>query len=235
MKTKATVSDPTVSDSTVSDLPARAIRVDVFSDIACPFCLIGDVRLERVLNRHPDLELNWFCHPFQLQPDLPKRGVPWNEFSRQKFGSTEGRRAAFAQVVLNGSSEGIEFDFERMPVAPNTLDAHRLVLLASAQGLGKPMSRALYRAYFCEARDITDPNVLEQLAVGIGLEEGAVRELLAGSTFSDEVQASQLEASKLGVFSVPFYVFNQKFALSGAQPPEMFEMALERALNVQSV
>ena len=211
---------------------ARAIRIDVFSDIACPFCLIGDARLERVLNQHPDLKLNWFWHPFQLQPDLPKRGVPWEEFSRQKFGSTEGRRAAFAQVVRNGSSEGIEFDFERMPVAPNTLDAHRLVLLASQHDLGKPMSRALYRAYFCEARDITDPDVLEQLSVRVGLEEGAVRDLLAGNEFSDEVKASQLEAAKLGISGVPFYLFNQKFALSGAQPPEMFETALERALNL---
>ena len=212
----------------------QSIRIDTFSDIACPFCLIGDARLERVLNRHPDLELNWFWHPFQLQPDLPKRGVPWEEFSRQKFGSIEGRRAAFAQVVLNGSSEGIEFDFERMPVAPNTLDAHRLVLLASQQQLGKPMSRALYRAYFCQARDITDPMVLEQLAVSVGLESGAVQNFLAGNEFSDEVQASQLEAAKLGISGVPFYVFNQKFALSGAQPPEIFETALERALNVAS-
>ena len=161
--------------------------------------------------------------------------MPWDEFSRQKFGSIEGRRAAFAQVVRNGSSEGIEFDFERMPVAPNTLDAHRLVLLASAQGLGKPMSRALYRAYFCQARDITDPIVLEQLAVSVGLELATVRNLVAGSEFSDEVQTSQLEAAKLGVSGVPFYVFNQKFALSGAQPPEMFEMALERALGISKV
>ena len=198
MSTTATASDQVTAS-------ARAIRIDVFSDIACPFCLIGDARLERVLNQHPDLELNWFWHPFQLQPDLPKRGVPWDEFSHQKFGSTEGRRAAFAQVVRNGSSEGIEFDFERMPVAPNTLDAHRLVLLASQQQLGKPMSRALYRAYFCEARDITDPNVLEALAVSVGLEEGAVRDLLAGNEFSDEVRASQLEAAKLGISGVPFY------------------------------
>ena len=236
MSTQATASDQiTASDSTASDSSARAIRIDVFSDIACPFCLIGDVRLERVLNQHPDLELNWFWHPFQLQPDLPKRGVPWQEFSRQKFGNLEGRRAAFAQVVRNGSSEGIEFDFERMPVAPNTLDAHRLVLLASARGLGKPMSRALYRAYFCEARDITDPNVLEALAVSVGLEEGAVRDLLAGNEFSDEFRASQLEAAKLGISGVPFYLFNQKFALAGAQPPEMFETALERALKVENV
>ena len=220
------------SQTTPFSQTKHSVRLDVFSDIACPFCFIGDARLERVLKAHPDLELNWFWHPFQLQPDLPKRGVPWDEFSRQKFGSLEGRRAAFAQVVLNGSSEGIEFDFERMPVAPNTLDAHRLVLLASTQEFGKPMSGALYRAYFCQARDITDPNVLEALAVGVGLEEGAVRDLLGGNEFSDEVRASQLEAARLGISGVPFYVFNQKFALSGAQPSEEFEMALGRALNL---
>ena len=211
--------------------PTKSLRIDVFSDIACPFCFIGDTRLARVLCAHENLELDWHWHPFQLQPSLPKRGVPWDEFSRQKFGSLEGRRAAFAQVIRNGSSEGIAFDFERMVVAPNTLDAHRLVLLASLQDLGKQMSRALYRAYFCEAVDITDAAQLERIAVAVGLESHAVGELLVGETFSAQVRTSQPEASKLGISGVPFYVFDQKYALFGAQPTATFEMAISRTLE----
>jgi predicted DsbA family dithiol-disulfide isomerase len=203
------------------------LKIDVFSDIACPFCFIGDVRLERALERL-HLEPTWTWHPFQLQPDLPKRGVPWREFSECKFGGTAGRRAAFAQVIRSGSSEGIEFDFERMPVAPNTLDAHRLVLLASRHNLGKAMSRALYRAYFCDAQDITDQTVLEHIAQQVGLVAPEVRAMLTSIAFEQEVKSSQLEASKLGISGVPFYVFQNRFALSGAQPREVFERALER-------
>jgi predicted DsbA family dithiol-disulfide isomerase len=208
--------------------PTQTVRIDVFSDIACPFCYIGDTRLERVLESHPELEVEWVWHPFELQPDLPERGIPWEAFSVQKFGGAQGRRAAFAQVVNNGSSEGIHFDFERMPVAPNTLNAHRLILLASDHGLGKTMALALYRAYFTEARDITDPHELERIGVTVGLEVSQIQVVLSGDQYRQEVRDSQLEAGRLGISGVPFFVFNQKFAVSGAQPRSVFERALER-------
>jgi predicted DsbA family dithiol-disulfide isomerase len=111
--------------------------------IACPFCYIGDTRLERVIETHPELEMEWVWHPFQLQPDLPERGIPWDAFSVQKFGGLETRRSAFKHIIQAGASEGIRFDFEQMPVAPNTSNAHRLVLLASEKGLEKATALAL--------------------------------------------------------------------------------------------
>jgi predicted DsbA family dithiol-disulfide isomerase len=210
----------------------QTIRVDVFSDIACPFCFVGDSRLERVIESHPELEMEWIWHPFQLQPDLPERGIPWETFSVQKFGGLEARRSAFSHVIQAGASEGIRFDFERMPVAPNTLNAHRLVLLASETDLGKAMALVLYRAYFTEATDITDPNELERIALEVGLDAIAVQELLSGDSYKEEVRTSQLEANRLDISGVPFFIFNQKFAVSGAQPFEVFEQALERALIV---
>jgi predicted DsbA family dithiol-disulfide isomerase len=209
----------------------KSLQIDVFSDIACPFCYIGELRLERVLKDFPDVQLEWTWHPFQLQPALPKRGVPWDEFSRQKFGGLEQRRAAFAQVVQNGSSEGVQFDFERMPVAPNTLDAHRLVQHASSRGLGHAMALRLFEAYFTQAVDITDPDELERLAVEVGLETSAIKALLESDEHHDEVQRSQLEAEQLGIRGVPFYIFNRQYALSGAQPSEMFEQAIRQTLN----
>jgi predicted DsbA family dithiol-disulfide isomerase len=210
----------------------KTIRVDVFSDIACPFCYIGDSRLERVLEAHPELEMEWVWHPFQLQPDLPERGISWETFSVQKFGGLEARRSTFAHVIQAGASEGISFDFERMPVAPNTLNAHRLVLLASKHGLGKATALALYKAYFSEATDITDPNELARIALEVGMKASAVQEMFSSDLYQEEVRTSQLEANRLGVSGVPFFIFNQKFAVSGAQPVEVFEQALERATIV---
>ncbi len=217
--------------NTIPETKSTRIRVDVFSDIACPFCYIGDTRLERVLESHPKLEMEWVWHPFQLQPDLPERGIPWDVFSVQKFGGLEARRAAFTQVIQAGASEGIEFDFERMPVAPNTHNAHRLVLLASEYGLGKAMALALYKSYFSQACDITDLAKLERVALEVGLDVVAVRALFLGDQYREDVQASQLEAQRLGISGVPFFVFNQKFAVSGAQPVEVFNQALERVLT----
>jgi predicted DsbA family dithiol-disulfide isomerase len=210
----------------------KMIRVDVFSDIACPFCYIGDTRLERVLASRPDLEMQWVWHPFQLQPDLPERGIPWETFSVQKFGGLEARRSAFSHVIQAGASEGIDFDFERMPVAPNTSNAHRLVLLASEHGLGKAMALALYKSYFTQAIDTTDLYELERIALEVGLTSDDVQNLFSSDLYRDEVRASQLEANRLGISGVPFFIFNQKFAVSGAQPVAVFEQALERALIV---
>jgi predicted DsbA family dithiol-disulfide isomerase len=209
---------------------SKKIRIDVFSDIACPFCYIGDSRLERVIESHPELEMEWVWHPFQLQPDLPERGIPWDVFSVQKFGGLEARRSAFAHVIQAGASEGIEFDFERMLVAPNTLNAHRLVLLATAHGLGKTMALALYKSYFTQARDITDPHELERIALEVGLDAIAVQEFFPSDLYRDDVRASQLEANRLGISGVPFFIFDQKFAVSGAQPVEVFTQVLERVL-----
>jgi predicted DsbA family dithiol-disulfide isomerase len=211
---------------------AQTIRVDVFSDIACPFCYVGDSRLARVIEAHPELEMEWVWHPFQLQPDLPERGIPWEAFSAQKFGGLEARRSAFSHVIEAGAIEGIEFDFERMPVAPNTMNAHRLVLLASEHGLGKAMALALYKSYFTEAQDITDLKELERIALEVGVNAENVQEVFSSDLYRDDVQASQLEAQRLGISGVPFFIFNQKFAVSGAQPVEVFEQALERALLV---
>ena len=174
--------------------------------------------------------MEWVWHPFQLQPDLPERGIPWETFSLQKFGGLEARRSAFSHVIQAGASEGINFDFERMPVAPNTLNAHRLVLLASEHSLGKEMALALYKAYFTEATDITDLTQLARIALEVGLDASAVQELFSSNLYQENVRASQLEASRLNIRGVPFFIFDQKFAVSGAQPVAAFNRALERAL-----
>ncbi len=207
------------------------IRLDVFSDIACPFCYIGETRLARVLTAYPNLNLEWHWHPFQLQPNLPPRGVAWDVFSQQKFGGVAQRQAAFAQVVQTAANEGLVFDFDQMPVAPNTLEAHRLVMLASGFGLGKPMAMRLYKGYFSECQDITDVAILTALGLEVGVPEEAMQQLFSSDTFIHEVHNSQLEAGQMGIGGVPFFIFNLRLAVSGAQPVEVFHQAIEAALK----
>jgi predicted DsbA family dithiol-disulfide isomerase len=207
------------------------MRIDVFADIACPWCFVGERRLKRALLEFPQLRVEWHWHAFQLQPQMPERGLPWQSFIVQKFGGAQNRDAAFAHVVDAGAGEGIEFDFVHMPVAPNTVNAHRLVLLAASRGFGQAAAEALFKAYFTEARDVTDPAVLEEIGASIGLDAGQVRSMLERDDLREDVRNAQLEAEQLGVTGVPFFVFDQKYALSGAQPLEVFTRAIRTALG----
>jgi predicted DsbA family dithiol-disulfide isomerase len=211
------------------------MRIDVFADIACPWCFVGERRLDRALLEFPELQVEWYWHAFQLQPQMPARGLPWESFIVSKFGGAANRDAAFAHVVEAGRLEGIVFDFKTMPVAPNTVNAHRLVLLAAGRGSGQAAAEALFTAYFSEAKDVTDPLTLEQIGVKLGLEAERVRAMLQSDEFIDDVRNAQLEAERLGVTGVPFFVFDQKYALSGAQPVEMFRSAVETALKEVAV
>ena len=208
------------------------MKIEVFSDVACPWCYVGDGRLERALLERPEVQVERKWRPFQLQPGMPK-GTKWAEFSQQKFGGAANRQAAFERVVEAGSSEGIAFDFENMPFAPNTEDAHRLILWAErqnlgTQNLGTQMSTRLFKAYFSEAQNVMDLETLSDLAVEVGLERESTLEFLKGQELRAEVSQSQGQAAQLGVSGVPFYVFGEKYALSGAQPLEVFLQAIDR-------
>lgn len=205
------------------------MRIDVYSDIACPWCFVGERRLRRALSSHPDVKVDWHWHAFQLQPQMPPRGKPWQAFIVQKFGGAGNRDAAFSHVVQAGALEGIVFDFQNMPVAPNTVNAHRVVKLAEEYGLGQRAAEALFQAYFSDARDVTDPMTLEAIGVEVGLEGTAVRDVLGSERFVADVFNDQRDAENLGITGVPFYVFENKYALSGAQPLEVFERAITTA------
>lgn len=203
--------------------------IEVYSDIACPWCYIGERRLRKALAQRPtlDVEMKWM--PFQLRPEQPKEGVPWREFAEKKFGSLERANAIFANVTSVGEGEGIRFAFDAMQTAPNTIDAHRLVLLARAHGREWEMIEALYSAYFSEGRNLNDLGQLVQIASQVGLAEQEVRAYLAGDENVAEVFASQVTAEQLGIQGVPFYVIDERYGLSGAQPVEVFLEAIDQA------
>jgi predicted DsbA family dithiol-disulfide isomerase len=199
--------------------------IDVYSDVVCPWCYIGEKRLSKVLAGRPEVEVRW--RPFQLQPGMPEGGVPWAEFSRQKFGGESGAKAAFSHVSAAGEGDGIRFDFGRVVSAPNTVDAHRLILLAGDHGLQWELVEALFRAYFTEGKDLNDHEQLAEVASSVGLDAEEVGEYLAGEGGISEVRSSQDEAQSLGITGVPFYVFDGRYALYGAQPVEVFGEALD--------
>jgi predicted DsbA family dithiol-disulfide isomerase len=222
------------------------MTVDVFADIACPFCYIGEGRfaeaLAEVRSESPEREVTWRWRPFQLQPGLPPEGRPWRPFAEQKFGSWERAQAMFERVEQMGADTGLDFRFDRLEKAVNTADAHRLVLWAGDEGeetQQQAVAEALFAAYFTEGRDVGDPDVLAAVAGEAGLDADAAREMLASDRFADAVTESQEEARRRGVTGVPLYVFGGENgsedggpndraarAVSGAQPVEVFRQAL---------
>jgi predicted DsbA family dithiol-disulfide isomerase len=216
---------------------ARQLTVDVWSDIACPFCWIGEHRLDAALAglhaEWPEVEVARRWRPFQLQPDLPRPGVAWVEFARAKFGGEAGMASAFGHVTRMGAEDGLEYRFDRIAAAPNTADAHRLIVHAqSADPTGVAAARlaeALFRAYFHEGRHVGERAVLADIAAAQGLDAADVARMLEGTRYADDVRESQVEAARLGIRGVPFVVLGGRYAVSGAQPVDVFARAIATA------
>jgi predicted DsbA family dithiol-disulfide isomerase len=204
--------------------------IDLFADIACPWCWIGERRLKRALEaRGIEATVRW--RPYMLQRNLPPEGIPWNELVEKKFGGWDRARPMFAHVAGAGAPEGLRYDFEAIGRAPDTRDAHRTVLFAQEQGKVWEVADALFSAYFAEGRDVNDREVLAEVAAETGLDADAVREMLASGRFSGEVDAAQEVADASGVQGVPLAVFEGKYGVSGAQPVDVFNLAIDRALG----
>ncbi|CAN5638747.1 DsbA family oxidoreductase [soil metagenome] len=203
------------------------IHIDVYADVVCPWCYVGEKRLEQALEQRPNLLIERRWRPFQLRPEMPEGGLPWREFAVDKFGGEDRMRAAFAHVSAAGEPDGILFDFDRVASAPSTIDAHRLILHAAEHGRQWETANALFEAYFTHGANLNDREELAKVAKGAGLDTGEVGSFLAGSDRTEEVWDAQKEASRVGVTGVPFYVFNGRYALSGAQPVEAFLQALD--------
>ena len=208
------------------------LTIDIYADIVCPWCAIGEARLEKALAERPDLNVTRRWRPFQLRPEMPAGGLPWRDFAEEKFGGMCNAEAAFAQVTQLAEAEGLTFDFGRVASAPNTVDAHRLVLLASQQDKTWEAAHALFRGYFAEGRNLNHVGDLLEIAQEVGVEGAPAT--LESDAYTQEVRASQQEAQRLGISGVPFYVFNGTHGLSGAQPVGAFLQVLD-ALAQQEV
>lgn len=204
------------------------MRIDVFSDVVCPWCFVGKRRLDQALSDAgiSDADVHW--HAFQLNPDLPPAGVDRQEYMRQKFGDPANVARMHERVEAAGKTAGISFRFDLIKRSPNTFDAHRLLQLAAEQGKQGVLKEALMRAYFLEGRDVGDHATLAAIAAGAGV-GGDVQAWLAGDGGKQAVQADLAGAGQLGISGVPFSIFAGRYALAGAQPPEIFAQALAAA------
>jgi predicted DsbA family dithiol-disulfide isomerase len=207
------------------------LSVEIWSDIACPWCYIGKRRFEAALAEfeHSDeVEVTW--RSFELDPSAPReREGDRVEHLARKYGTTrEQAQAMHEQMTGIAAGEGLDFRFD-IARSGNTFDAHRLTHLAAAHGLQDAMKERLFRAYLSEGEVIGDPAVLERLGLEVGLPEDELRDVLAGDRYAAEVRDDQGSAAALGITAVPFFVVNRAIAASGAQPPELLRELLERA------
>lgn len=198
------------------------MHIEVVSDVTCPWCFIGKRRLERALSRRPDVMTTLSWRAFELNPDLPSDGIPRELYLSAKFGSRRTTERFYAAISAAGRAEGVEFAFDRIRRAPNTLCAHRLIHLAGGKGCAERVVEALFRAYFLEGLDIGRVEILANLAARAGLDAAETREFLAGDSGTCEVRAEEDRARRLGIHAVPYFILERGYAISGAQEPEMF-------------
>lgn len=205
------------------------LSIDVWSDIACPWCYVGKRRLEAALAKFPH-EYELVFHAFELDPHAPpvQEGDYVERLARKYRQPIERAQHMIDRMTETGAREGIEFHFERIR-AGNTFDAHRLLQLAREASLQGILLERLMRAYFTEGVAIGDPEALLPLAVEAGLGEAESREVLASNRYSDEVRADEQLAAELGIGGVPFFVFGNRYAVSGAQTPDVLLEVLEKS------
>lgn len=210
-----------------------ALRIDIWSDIACPWCYVGKRRFEAALATFPhaaNVEIVW--RSFELDPSAPAIPDPEPSYTdrlAKKFRTSRAQAEVMLQRMTETAAEaGLEFHFERTR-GGNTFDAHRLLHLAHEQGVQGALKERLFRAYFTEGHAIGDREVLVQLAGEAGLDAALAREVLASERFTTEVRQDQALARELGITGVPFFVLAGRLGVSGAQPSEVLRGALDRA------
>ncbi|WP_222840625.1 DsbA family oxidoreductase [Hymenobacter puniceus] len=208
----------------------KKIPVEIWSDIACPFCYIGKRRLENALANFPHrdaIEVQW--RSFELDTEAnPQPGEGMYKRLAAKYGNTEQwARQMSANMTEMAAGEGLAFDFDHL-VPANTLRAHRLVHLAQQHGRQDAAKERLFKAYLEEGRDINDVATLQQLAADLQLPAEEVTQVLLSEAFTQEVRHDEYQARQIGVRGVPYFVFDNKYAVSGAQPTALFEEVLAK-------
>ena len=208
--------------------PADVIEIDVISDVMCPWCYIGKRRLEKALAMVPDVPVDIRWRPYQLDHTIPEAGMDRKEYLRNKFGSDEQAAQVYGPVRAAGKDEEIPFEFEKITVSPNTLNAHRVIRWALAEGVQDAVVERLFQLYFTEGANLTDKKVLADAAVGAGLERAVVERLLDSEADVHETRAEISQAQQMGVTGVPAFIIGNRYAVMGAREPEAIAQAISQ-------
>ena len=209
---------------------AKLLKIDVFTDVVCPWCLVGSARLDAALSGLPaDVEVEIENHPFYLDPNVPPEGVDVGEMLREKYGREPAEM--WARVEGEAAKAGITLDLSQQPRMFNTAKAHTLTRLSKANGNQHELANAIAEAYFLEHRQINDDNVLADIAAEHGWDRGDALDAINDQNELDVTAQLATSAAQQGIRGVPFFVFSGKYALSGAQPDAVFAQALEKTIS----
>lgn len=219
---------------TIDTSALEPLKIDIVSDVMCPWCFIGKRRLEKALEATTDVAVKVEWHPFQLDPTLPREGKDRKQYLDEKFGGPERAAEIYARVRAAGESEDIAFAFDKITKSPNTLDAHRVIHWAGVEGVQDAVVERLFELYFLEGADLTDPTVLTGAAEAAGMDGEMVARLLATDADLAETEAEVVHAQAIGVQGVPCFILGGKYAVSGAQPAEVLADAIRQVAAEQT-
>ena len=205
------------------------LTIDVVSDVVCPWCYVGKKRLEQALTLVPEVQADIHWRPFQLDPTIPQEGVSRRAYMEKKFGSLDKIAPVHERLTAMGKELGINFHFSAIDISPNTLDAHRLIRWAFGERQDA-MVETLFRAFFVDAKNLADRNVLANLAAACGFDATEILNALNNGEDTDAVIGEIAAAQELGIQGVPFFIFGQRYAVSGAESPEHLASAIRQAV-----
>jgi predicted DsbA family dithiol-disulfide isomerase len=206
----------------------QPVRIDVVSDVVCPWCFIGKHRLEKALALRPDIPVEVHWRPYFLNDWIPREGISREQYLTTKFGSPERYKGIAQRVTAAAAEEGLTYASDKMKRQPNTLDCHRLIRWAETEGKAGEMKQKLMDLYFTQGADLTDRETLVRAAADVGLDADTVREGLASDQGVAAIEQEALSAKEAGIEGVPCFIFGGKFAVSGAQSPEYLAEAIDR-------
>jgi predicted DsbA family dithiol-disulfide isomerase len=206
----------------------QPVRIDVVSDVVCPWCFIGKRRLEKALAMRPDIPVEVHWRPYFLNDWIPREGISRDYYLTTKFGSPERYKGIAQRVGVAAAAEGLAYAADKMKRQPNTLDCHRLIRWAAEIGKAAEMKQRLMDLYFTEGADLTNEEILVQAAADVGLDAESVRTDLNSDKDVAQVEQQAQSAKEAGIDGVPMFIFDGKFAVSGAQSPTYLADALDR-------
>lgn len=202
-------------------------QLDIFSDPICPWCYIGKAQLDKALASNPDHPFNIRWLPFMLNPAMPKDGMDRRAYLENKFGGQDGAVQAYLPVHEHAKAAGLEINLDAITRTPNTVDAHRLIHWAGIEGTQIAVVSSLFQAYFVDGRDISNHDILADIADSCAMDASVVLRLLASEEDKREIVERDAAARGMGINSVPTFIVAGEHAVPGAQPPELWAQVIE--------
>ena len=211
------------------------LKIDIVSDVVCPWCAIGYKKLSEAMTQLDDqisFEVNW--KPYELHPEIPKEGFDKKEYYKIKFGESSGSNDKFNFISEEGKKVGLEFNFKKSKNLPNTFLAHRLLWFCRSKNMQDVLAEALFYAYFTDGRNVGNKDELIEISSENGLNREEIKEFFQTNIGHEEVLREESRAREMNIFSVPTYIFNKKYLLVGGQESDTFKAYITKVIEVES-